>query len=102
MQYSGYAIAPKLVILKRKKIRFLYREAPDNSQDSGWRVFSGEEDQAYVDNPNNLGLYSLGTLLEIDPDIAACLEAPIGSAFERGDTREPFSPSNFEIPKEGG
>jgi hypothetical protein len=90
---TGYVIATKLVAEKRRPVRFMYREEPNNEHDSGWRVFAGEEDQAYTDNPDNLALYAASTIVAIDPSISSLLMTPAPCAFERDSAREPFRPS---------
>lgn len=92
-QNFGYVLAPKVVVEEKRKIRFMYREEPDNLQDSGWRFFSGDEDQEYVDNPNNIAIYDVNTIIKIDPDVEEFLESNYGVAFERQDTKENFVPS---------
>lgn len=69
----------------------MYREAPDGELDSGWRFFSGEETQAYVDDPQNLSLYDVNTIANYDRDIIPLLDTPMGSAFER-DSQGGFRP----------
>jgi hypothetical protein len=67
----------------------MYRDLPDNDVDSGWRFFSGEETQQYVDDPANSGIYNVNTIANYDPAIIPHLEAPVFSAFERSqDTNE--------------
>lgn len=58
----GYALAPKLLVDNKLKVRFMYREEPDDASDSGWRFFSGDESYEYVNNPKNIGLYSIETI----------------------------------------
>lgn len=87
---AGGALATNLVAKERRKIRFMYRERPDNDYDSGWRFFSGAEDQAYVDDPSNLAIYALTTIAEIDPDVVPFLNFPPPCAFEREQGDEPF------------
>ena len=87
---AGGAFATNLVAKERRKIRFMYREHPDNVYDSGWRFFSGTEDQAYVDHPSNLAIYALTTIAEIDPDVVPFLKFPPPCAFEREQEDEPF------------
>lgn len=95
MKNFGYVLAPKVLVGNKLKVRFMYREKPDSERDSGWRFFSGEEDQAYVDNPNNLAIYDVETILAIDKDVEEHLSAPFGSAFEREDPNEAFHASDF-------
>lgn len=85
-----------------KKIRFMYREKPDNDSDSGWRFFSGDEDQVYVDNPDNiLSARLLDVVEEIDPSVKKYLDSEIGSAFERENENDEFKKSeNFQFGKD--
>ena len=46
----GYALAPKLLVDNKLKVRFMYREEPDDASDSGWRFFSGDESYEYVND----------------------------------------------------
>lgn len=79
----GGVMATKMVVKEKKKVLFMYREKPSFQQDSGWRIFSGHEDQDYVDNPDNTGIYNPSTILKIDPSIAELLLNPVGFVFER-------------------
>lgn len=79
----GGVMASKLITEQKKKVRFMYREKSTSDKDSGWRIFSGFEDQDYTDNPNNTGIYNATTILKIDPSIANLLLNPVGSVFER-------------------
>lgn len=89
----GYALAPKRLVDRKMKVRFMYRENPDDECDSGWRFFSGYETDEYVNNPDNIGLYDVSTIAEIDSDIIPYLEYPIGCAYEREDENGEFSES---------
>ena len=78
-------------------VGFMYRDEPDNEIDSGWRFFSGEETQEYADQAENFEVYDVNTIANYDPSIIDHLDAPIGSAFGRGDNGELVSeemPSN--------
>ncbi len=86
----GYAYAPKILVEERKKVRFMYREEPDNDNDSGWRYFSGDEADEYVNNPDNMAIYDITTIAEIDPTIIPYLDSKYGSAFERENADEDF------------
>ncbi|MBR4840673.1 MAG: DUF2185 domain-containing protein [Paludibacteraceae bacterium] len=79
----GYCLATDKITCEGKRVGYMYREEPDNERDSGWRFFSGEEDQEYVDDPENIEMFSLNTIANYDPDIISLLNAPYGSAFER-------------------
>ncbi len=81
----GFVIATKRVAEDEQKACFMYREEPMDAQDSGWRIFAGDESQAYVDNPENSGIYTPAAILMVDDSIADLLNEPYGSAFERED-----------------
>jgi hypothetical protein len=65
----GACIASDHIVVDGKKVGFMYREPSSNSVDSGWRFFSGEEDQAYIDDPKNLAFYDVNTIANYDPAI---------------------------------
>ena len=86
----GFALAPKQLVDKKLRVRFMYREQPDNKYDSGWRFFTGFESDELVNNPDNIGLYDVATIIQIDKDIVPYLSSPVGSAFERETPNDPF------------
>lgn len=90
MNNFGFVFATKMLVEGRKKVRFMYREQSDDPNDSGWRFFCGDEDQKYVDNPDNIGIYDINTILEIDNSILPLINSHNGTAFEREDENEPF------------
>jgi hypothetical protein len=79
----GFVIATKRVGEEENLAGFMYREQPMDGQDSGWRIFAGDESQEYVDNADNSDIYSTTTIIGIDPSIRELLHRPVGSAFER-------------------
>lgn len=79
----GACFATDHITVDGKKVGYMYREEPDNATDSGWRFFSGEEDQAYVDDGSHIELYDVNTIANYDPAIIPYLTAPTGSAFGR-------------------
>jgi hypothetical protein len=81
----GSCIASDRIMVDGMGVGFMYREEPDNSIDSGWRFFSGDETQEYADSATNFALYDVNTVANYDPSIIGLLGAPIGSAFGRGD-----------------
>lgn len=61
----------------------MVREEPNNDKDSGWQFFSGTEDQNYIDDPNNSGIYDVSTITNYDKAIIPYLKFPIGTQLER-------------------
>jgi hypothetical protein len=81
----GSCIATDHILVDGKRVGFMYRETPRDDVDSGWHFFSGEETQEYVDIASNMAIYDINTIANYDPSIIPLLDAPIGSAFGRGD-----------------
>lgn len=78
----GYVLATKRLVDGGGPVGFMYHERGDGSY-SGWSFLVGDETQEELDDPENLGIYSIETILSIDPDVGDYLECGIGTAFER-------------------
>jgi hypothetical protein len=95
----GACFATDMITVVGRRVRFMYREQPDNETDSGWRFMAGYESDEYMGDPANHGIYDVNTIANYDPDIVPFLDAAYGSAFERptGDT---FMQVEFHPPDE--
>lgn len=82
MKHFGYVMATRALVDGKKKVGFMYREKSEGD-DSGWRFFSGEEEQEYVDNVENIKIYDIQTILDIDRGVQPYLNSAVNSAFER-------------------
>ena len=76
-------IATNRITVEGCKVGYCYREKPDGDWDSGWRFTAGDESEAYMDDPNNAGIYKLNTICNDDPNIIPLLNTPAPCAFER-------------------
>jgi hypothetical protein len=85
-----YALVSVRVLTDGEPVRWLYREAPDDAADSGWRLFAGDESESYLDDPTHARPARLRALLPLDERFAELFASPIGSAFERDEADEPF------------
>jgi hypothetical protein len=81
----GSCIASDHITVGGEPVGFMYREAPSDGIDSGWRFFSGLETEEYTDNPDNFAVYDVNTIANYDRDIVALLDAEIGSSWARGE-----------------
>lgn len=81
----GFVLASKMFTdgNSNRKVQSMYREETTNPQDSGWRFFCGEETPEYINNPDNIAIYEIDTILKIDPSIRPCLNHFPGVALER-------------------
>lgn len=86
----GYIIASNQIMKDGKKIGYLYREKPEDENDSGWRVFSGDESQEYVDNSANFAMYNAVTIVELEPQLKNILDSDYPVTFERDQSEGHF------------
>jgi len=79
----GGCMATDKITVDGLKVDYMYREDSDFEKDSGWRFFSGTEDQEYVDDPKNIMIYDINTIANYDEAIIPYLHLPIGTELER-------------------
>ena len=84
------AFVSNMCLEKGNAVRFLYREQPDRGEDSGWRMFSGNEPEGYVDIASNISLLNVGFVLDKDPTLLEPLKGSVGEAFEREGPGRPW------------
>jgi hypothetical protein len=96
----GACIATDMITRQGKRVGFMYREKPDTPQDSGWRFMTGLEDQDYMDDEANHGVYDVNTIANYDPTIIPLLDEPEGSVFERVPGAANFRPVDDWSPPE--
>lgn len=87
--YGGCIATDKITVLG-ELVDYMYRETFMNDVDSGWRFFSGTEDQEYVDNPDNSCIYNVNTIANYDPAIIPYLNFPVGTHLERVNGSDKF------------
>ena len=97
-------IATDRITVDGLPVGYMYREKPAEGTefkgyDSGWRFFAGDEDDEYVDNADNGGIYKLNTICNYSPEIIPFLGAPYGSAYARDENGE-FQYEPLERPDE--
>ena len=92
----GACLATDRITVDGQRVRFMYREEPDNEIDSGWRFMAGHESQSYMDDPDNLAVYDINTIANYDPEIIPFLDAPPGSAFARDEASGEFEEVEYE------
>ena len=95
----GGCISSDMITVECYPVRFMYREAPSDDIDSGWRFMSGFEDDKYMSNRDNHAVYDVNTIANYDPSIIPLLDSSIGSVFEKTFEAERFvRVSDWEIP----
>jgi hypothetical protein len=85
------AMASELCFSEGECVRFMYREEPDNDDDSGWRLFSGKESDDYANDPKNIRLPNVGYLVDWDPTLLSPLKNGVGAVFERTEKNQKWT-----------
>ena len=81
----GGCLATDRIVVDGCKVGYMYRREPIREQDSRWCFFAGDENEAYMANIENHGVYDVNTIVNYDPEILPFIDAEIGSKFERDD-----------------
>ncbi|PAW77863.1 MAG: hypothetical protein B9S32_09695 [Verrucomicrobia bacterium Tous-C9LFEB] len=90
----GTCFASDRITVDGLEVGYMYRDQPDNNVDSGWRFFSGDEAQDYVDNPDNLALYAVNTICNYDTAVIPYLNSPIGTQLGKVSGTDEFKKEN--------
>lgn len=94
-QYWQRCFVTARVLYDEQPVTCLYREELASDEEapedfSGWNLMAGDEDDAYLDDPDNWHYVALGAVLNIDDRFIDLLEAPFGSEFEYDAERQAF------------
>ena len=96
-----YAFVSKKVLKKNGVVKYMYREEPDNEDDSGWNLFDGTENDDYVNNPENIKMVSIDDLLGMDSSLLEPLKDEPVVAYERENNNAEWKKiKNWTPPKE--
>lgn len=82
------ALVSKMLFDKKEIVRFLYREKADRKEDSGWRLFTGLEDDEYNSNSENIQIVNVYYLIDKDPTLFEPLKGDYGSVYERENIKD--------------
>ena len=79
VENAGSCIVTKSILNAETKFRWLFREEPLNNIDTGWMAFGDSDNDEYVNDPKNLSVVDLNTLINIEPTILNVYEMPVGT-----------------------
>jgi hypothetical protein len=82
-RYRARCFVTRRVLYDGELAGYLYREEAEQEDDSGWRIMAGDEDEAYMDEADNIFYVSLGAVLNCDDSFVHLLDAAVESRFER-------------------
>lgn len=95
---TGGCLATDRIVVDGAPIAYIYREAPEGSVHSGWVFTAGDEDEEYIDTPENWGIYEVNTVCNYDPAIIPYLDAPIGTVLVRVEDSDEFEEERVPFP----
>lgn len=89
--FDKYALISKLIIDDNHPITWVFRDAPESSDDSGWRILSGEEEEEFFEDPEDsfVGI-TIVELLRHDTSLVPIIESPTNTEFERLNEGSPW------------
>jgi hypothetical protein len=79
----GGCIASDMITVDGQPVGYMYKQAPQDGRDSGWRFLSGLESDEYMADASNHAVYDVNTIANYDPSIISFLDALVGSEFEK-------------------
>ncbi len=88
----GYSLVSDKITVDGMKVGFMYREKPEDKDDSGWRFLSGTETDEYLDDENNTMIFDVNVVANYDPAIIPYLKSKVGVEFEREANSDNFKP----------
>ena len=79
VENAGSCIVTKSLLNGESNFRWLFREEPLDNIDTGWLAFGDSDNDEYVNDPKNLSVVDLNTLINIEPTILNVYEMPVGT-----------------------
>ena len=86
--FNRKAIVSARILREGYKVGYMLRFEPRDSDDSGWQLLAGNEDDEYLNDVKNLSLPPLGYVCDLDPDIFKYIDNPAGTKLIRISSHE--------------
>ena len=71
-------------------VGYCYREYSDIKIDSGWRFIYGDEDEDYLDNPDNTETRDISEILEWKPELNNIIDSHPNTEYEWNEEKKCF------------
>ncbi len=81
------AVVSALVLESGRQACWAYREGSERPEDSGWRLYRGDEDEAFMEDAGNIRICNIYWLADRDPTLLQIFRADVGCAFERAEEK---------------
>ncbi|MCW8885506.1 MAG: DUF2185 domain-containing protein [Motiliproteus sp.] len=102
VQRPFLALASKLLVGEKPcPVRFMYKTVPMDLRDTGWRLYSGYEDEEFLADKKNMMPYPLETMTKMDSSLEKLLDCKPGTVWERVPGSDWQEVDDYEIPTEG-
>ena len=79
---GGGCIVTQSILQGKTPLKWLFREAPVNEVDNGWRAMGRDDTQEYIDQSANHAICDINTLINIEPAVLNVYEMPVGTDLE--------------------
>lgn len=76
-EYGGFVVSKN--VINGKAVRYSFREKSQMQQLNGWTIYSIDDDDDYVSNPQNFVILNAESLAKIVPVILEIYSAPYGT-----------------------
>jgi hypothetical protein len=90
IEQKGYCYASDMITVDGHKVGYMHREAREDEDDSGWRFYSGQETEDYVENEHHFMMFDLNYIANIDPAIIPYLKMRTGAELDRIEGTDEF------------
>ncbi|WP_432720963.1 DUF2185 domain-containing protein [Jeongeupia wiesaeckerbachi] len=90
----GLCVVSDMITVDGHGVGFMYREEPEDADDSGWRFLSGYESDGYIDNSKNFAVIDVNVVANYDEAIIPLLNSPVGAEFDKAEDGETFLDAN--------
>jgi len=75
--FGGFTVSKN--VNRGRPIRYAYREKSSIPELNGWTIYSCDDDQAYVENPDNFVILGATSIYKIAPVMLEIYDAPYGT-----------------------
>ena len=76
--YGGFIIS-KNITKNGVKAKWIFREQSSIKECNGWNLYSENDDQEYISNPDNFEIVSAETIMKYVPALLKVFNAPYGT-----------------------
>ncbi len=81
--FSKQAYVSKKITKEGWKVGYMVRNESLDEQDSGWQFLAGNEDEGYLESPENIELLNIASVCEFDSAILKYLYNPVSTQLIR-------------------